>query len=82
VVSKLTYTLPDDLVQFVEGQVALYGYKDAADYVCSLIRREKAKHELRLLIEEGMDSPLEGPMDATFFDEMRRELDSQAEAAE
>jgi antitoxin ParD1/3/4 len=52
--------LPDEIMEWVEGQTSTGGYGEAADYVRELIVREKERAEklaeLQALITEGVES--------------------------
>lgn len=63
--------LSDDLARFVEEQAAAGGHASREAYVEKLVRAEWAKERLRALIQEGLDSPLAGPADESYFEELR-----------
>jgi antitoxin ParD1/3/4 len=68
----LTISLPDDMDGYLEGRVTQGGYATRSDYIEELIRSDQEQMErLRQLIQEGLDSPIEGPADEAFFEELR-----------
>jgi antitoxin ParD1/3/4 len=68
--ATMNVSLPDDLKSFVDDQVS-GRYSTSSEYVRELIRREQDKQRLRDLLLEGAASPLEGPADEAWFDELR-----------
>ena len=67
----LNLSLPEDLARYVDQRVASGEYGTSSEYVGELIRREKDRESLRNLLLEGANSPLEGPADAAYFQELR-----------
>jgi antitoxin ParD1/3/4 len=68
----MNISLPDSLKGFVDEQVAERGYSTSSEYVRELIRKEQDRQHLRNLLLEGAASPLEGPADDAWFDELRQ----------
>lgn len=75
--ATMNISLPDDLKSFVDTQVA-GRYSTSSEYVRELIRREQDKQTLRDLLLEGANSPLEGPADDAYFEEMRERIRKRA----
>lgn len=75
--ATMNISLPDELKQFVDQQVAEGAYGSSSEYLRELIRqrqREKAAAFLRQLIAEGMASGPSEPVTAETFEQMRKEL--------
>jgi antitoxin ParD1/3/4 len=69
--ATMNISLPDDLKSFVDEQVA-GRYSTSSEYVRELIRREQDLQTLRNKLLEGEASPLEGPADDAWFEELRQ----------
>lgn len=69
--TTMNISLPDSLKTFVDEQVADRGYSTSSEYVRDLIRREQDRQQLKALLLEGANSPLTGPADEAFFEELR-----------
>jgi len=69
--TTMNISLPAELKSFVDEQVA-GRYSTSSEYVRELIRREQDKQKLRDLLMEGANSPLEGPADEAWFEELRQ----------
>ncbi len=55
--AEITVILPEDLKQFVDGQIDVGGYGDASEYIGKLLIRAKdGKQRLESLLIEGLDS--------------------------
>lgn len=60
--STLDIHLPDDLKSYVDEQVARRGYKDASDFLRSLLEAEKHRNlntELESMLLEAADGPFD-----------------------
>ena len=68
----MNISLPDTLKSFVDEQVASRGYGTSSEYVRELIRKDQERQRLRRLLLEGAASPAASPMDAAYFDALRR----------
>ena len=65
--ADICMTLPDDLFQFLETQVATGRYRDESAYIRELIARARSGHEgLDALLIEGLESG--APSEATLED--------------
>lgn len=61
-----TIAIPPELLAWIETRVAEDGYVDASDYVCELIRRDRADVAwVRAKIDEGLAS---GVLDRDAFE--------------
>jgi len=69
--TTMNISLPAELKSFVDEQVA-GRYSTSSEYVRELIRREQDKQKLRDMLLEGAASPLEGPADEAWFEELRQ----------
>lgn len=70
--ATMNISLPDSLKGFVDEQVAGRGYSTSSEYVRELIRTDQDRQHLRKLLLEGAASPLEGPADDAWFEELRQ----------
>jgi antitoxin ParD1/3/4 len=56
---SMNISLPEPLMEFVDGQVAAGCYSSVSEYVCELIRadeKRKAEERLETLLLEGLQS--------------------------
>jgi antitoxin ParD1/3/4 len=76
--STMNVSLPDELKAYVDEQVGDGGYGSTSEYVRDLIRRDKERQQLRLvLLDGGASSP--GPVaDASYFTSVRDRIRSHA----
>jgi antitoxin ParD1/3/4 len=74
----MNVSLPDELKDFVEAQVADKGYGTSSEYVRELIRRDRDRQELRGLLLEGARSAPAGKADGGYFDALRHRIRSSA----
>lgn len=65
--STMNISLPAELKDFVDAQVATGGYGTSSEFVRDLIRRERDRLHLRALIMEGMASGKGEPADDAYF---------------
>lgn len=71
--SKTTISIPAELQEFVDHKVNECGYNSSHEYILGLIRKDRqGLDHLRELLLEGALSPIKGPMDAEFFETLRR----------
>ncbi|MGC1301426.1 MAG: type II toxin-antitoxin system ParD family antitoxin [Caulobacteraceae bacterium] len=73
----MNISLPDMLKSFVDEQVASRGYGTSSEYVRELIRDDQDRQHLRGLLLEGLSSPPAGPVDGTYFDDLRERVRSR-----
>ena len=69
--ATMNISLPDELRDFVNEQVAESSYTSTSEYLCQLIREHRELVRFRKLIDEGASSPIEGPSDKGYFDDLR-----------
>jgi antitoxin ParD1/3/4 len=70
--STMNISLPAEMKEFIDEQVAQQGYSTSSEYVRELVRRERDRLRLRALILEGMSSPPSpGLADKAYFDRLR-----------
>jgi len=67
----MNISLPDDMKEFVERQMAERGYGTSSEFLRDLIRKEQERQEMRTLLLEGAASPRAGEADAPYFDRLR-----------
>jgi antitoxin ParD1/3/4 len=72
----MNVSLPDELKDFVEAQVADRGYGTSSEYVRELIRKDRDRQQLRALLLEGARSAPTGTVDAGYFDNLRDRIRS------
>lgn len=70
----MNVSLPDALKSFVDEQVSGGGYGTSSEYIRALIRRDQDRLRLRQLLLEGASSPLSGPADDAYFDDLREKV--------
>lgn len=74
----MNVSLPTELKQFVESQVGEGGYGTSSEFVRDLIRRERARAQLRERIVAGMESGPGSELDARYFDRLRTRITDAA----
>ena len=72
--STMNISLPEALESFVDEQVSQRGYGTRSEYVRELIRREQDRQHLRGLMLAGAASAPTAPVDAAWFEELRRKV--------
>jgi antitoxin ParD1/3/4 len=71
--ATMNISLPDDLKAYVDERVRSGGYHTSSDYFRELIEREQGGIDhLRQLLLEGAASPIEGPADDAWFEDLRQ----------
>jgi antitoxin ParD1/3/4 len=70
--STMNISLPEGLKAFVDERVQAEGYGTSSEYVRELIRRDKDRKQFREHLLVGLRSGTEGPMDSTFFANLRQ----------
>lgn len=81
--ATMNISLPDELKQFVDQQVAEGAYGSSSEFLRELIRqsqREKAAAFLRQLIAEGLASGPAEPLEPDYFERMRERARKRAGA--
>ena len=69
--ATMNISLPDELKQFVDAQVAEHAYGSASEYLRELIRKQRDVEKLRQMLLDGANSGPATPMEPDFFDKMR-----------
>jgi antitoxin ParD1/3/4 len=73
--TSMNVSLPEELKQFAEAQTK-NGYSTPSEYVRELIRadqRQHAKDKLEAMLAEGLRSGDSIPVDAKFWNDLKRE---------
>jgi antitoxin ParD1/3/4 len=70
--STMNISLPDSLKDFIDEQVEQRGYGTSSEYVRELIRKDQDRLHLRALLLAGAASEPTKPVDASYFDRLRR----------
>jgi antitoxin ParD1/3/4 len=79
----LTFSLSEDLNQFIDAQVASKGFSDASEYIGYLLLdalRQEGDPQLEALLLEGLASGDPIPVDENFWSELRKEAEQRVEA--
>lgn len=72
--ATMNISLPDELKQFVDEQVAEHDYGSSSEYLRELIRKQRDVEKLRALLLEGAESRPGRPVTDGTFRELREEL--------
>ena len=73
--ANVNLNLPEELQQFVNGQVEAGEFEGASTYIEALIARaKKGKDQLEALLIEGLDSGDPIPLDAEEWSRIRGEV--------
>jgi antitoxin ParD1/3/4 len=70
----MNISLPDSMREFVDKQVSTRGYGTSSEYVRELIRRDQDRQHLRELLLEGAASAPTAPVDAGYFEGLRKQV--------
>ena len=76
--ATMNISLPDELKQFVDAQVAEHAYGSASEYLRELIRKQRDVEKLRQMLLDGANSGPATPMEPSFFDQMRERARARA----
>jgi antitoxin ParD1/3/4 len=83
--ATMNVSLPDQMKQWIEDQVATGRYGNSSDYVRDLVRRDQdraeRKAEFERLVQEGRDSGFTEMSAEEIFAEARAEFLSESDAA-
>lgn len=74
----MNISLPDSMRAFVDKQVSERGYGTSSEYVRELIRRDQDRQHLRELLLEGAASAPTAPVDADYFEGLRKQIRQQS----
>lgn len=69
--ATMNISLPDELKQFVDQQVAAGAYGSSSEFLRELIRKQRDVEKLRQMLLDGANSGPAQLADASFFAEMR-----------
>ena len=72
--STMNISLPDELKQFVDQRIQAEGYGTSSEYMRELIRRDRDRTQFRQYVLDGMQSPLVGRVDASYFESLRQRV--------
>ncbi|MCC4598158.1 type II toxin-antitoxin system ParD family antitoxin [Xanthomonas campestris pv. phormiicola] len=78
--ATMNISLPDELKQFVDQQVAKHAYGSSSEYLRELIRKQRDVETLRGLLLDGANSGPATAMESDFFDKMRKRARDRAAA--
>jgi antitoxin ParD1/3/4 len=72
--STMNISLPDSLKDFVDEQVTQRGYGTSSEYVRELIRKDADRLHLRGLLLEGGASGPGNPVNAAYFESLKKRV--------
>ncbi|MEO7108593.1 MAG: type II toxin-antitoxin system ParD family antitoxin [Rhodoferax sp.] len=75
--STMNISLPDSLKEFVDTQVGSRGFGTSSEYVRELIRKDQDRQHLRGLLLAGAQSAPTAPVDANYFESLRKRINSK-----
>lgn len=75
--STMNISLPDGLKEFVDAQVGVRGFGTSSEYVRELIRKDQDRQQLRALLLAGAQSGPATPVNAAYFDSLRKRISSK-----
>jgi len=75
--TTMNISLPDGLKEFVDTQVDSRGYGTSSEYVRELIRKDQDRQQLRGLLLAGAHSAPTAPVNAAYFDSLRKRINSK-----
>lgn len=75
--STMNISLPDGLKDFVDTQVGARGFGTSSEYVRELIRKDQDRQQLRGLLLAGAQSAPTAPVDASYFESLRKRINSK-----
>ena len=79
--TDICISLPDELRQFVQSQVASGRYEDENEYIRALIARARRRHSrLESLLIEGLESGEPTEVTAETWDDLRKQVRSTLDA--
>lgn len=79
--ATMNISLPDDLKEFIDQQVAEHSFMTSSEYIRSLVRKAHATARLKAMIEEGMNSPIVAVADDAYFEGLRERVRQKAKRA-
>lgn len=72
--STMNISLPDELKQFVDQRIESEGYGTSSEYMRELIRRDRDRAQFRQYVLDGLQSPLLGRIDASYFESLHQRV--------
>ena len=69
--STMNISLPETLKSFVDEQVTQRSHGSSSEYIRELIRKDRDRQRLRLLLLDGAASQAGAPADAEYFSTLR-----------
>ncbi len=69
--STMNISLPEALKSFVDEEVTRRSHGSSSEYIRDLIRRDRDRRRLRLLLLDGAASPAAAPADTEYFTTLR-----------
>lgn len=72
--TTMNISLPDSLKAYVDTLVQTEGYGTSSEYMRELIRQDQDKRQFKAHLLVGMQSGVEGAMDADFFTSLRQRV--------
>ena len=79
--STMNISLPQELKTFVDQRIQAHGYGTSSEYIRELIRRDRDRAQFRDHLMKGVRSKADGPMDAAYFDALRKQASRGKKAA-
>lgn len=73
---KITLSLSDALVSFVDAQASARGFETSGDYVCALIQKDLDRQHLRGSLLHGAQSAPAAQADGAYFASLRARIRS------
>ncbi|MCK9490178.1 MAG: type II toxin-antitoxin system ParD family antitoxin [Xanthomonadales bacterium] len=77
--ATMNISLPDELKQFIDSQVAEGGYTSSSEYLRELIRKQRDVESLRSLLLDGFNSAPTHVVDDSFVAEIRAIAEDRAD---
>lgn len=77
--ATMNISLPDELRQFIDEQVAEHAYGSSSEYLRELIREQRDMEKLRTMLMDGFKSGAGQVADDAFFAELRDIADGKSE---
>lgn len=72
--ATMNISLPESLKDFIDEQVSQRGFGTSSEYVRELVRKDQDRLQLRELLLAGARSNPTEPVNATYFDGLRRKV--------
>lgn len=76
--ATMNISLTEPLKRFVDQQVRDGGFSSTSDYMRDLIRKDRDVAKLRAMLLEGLQSGPAEPVDAAWFEQLRRRARERA----